>query len=139
MIVCDTSGLYAAYIANQARHSEVRAAVDTQPGPLVVSSFVLTELDYLLRTKAGIDAEAGRLRDIAAGAYEVAGLSNSEVGQAISLIERYSNRNLGLADAANVVLAARYRTTTLLTLDERDDRIVRPMWGDNFRILPAEA
>jgi predicted nucleic acid-binding protein len=139
VIVCDTSGLYAAYNANQPGHQAVLAAVDADPGPLVVSSYVLTELDYLLRTKVSVEAELALLRDVETGAYEVATLSSSEVGQAIALIERYANRNLGIADAGNVVLAARYRTTQLLTLAERDFRIVRPLWGKTFAVLPADA
>ena len=137
MIICDTSGLYAAYNADQAGHRETVAATE-EAGPLVVSSYVLTELDYLLRTRVGIAAEIGLLRDVEAGAYDVTDLSGAELGQAIGLIERYADRNLGLADAANVVLAARHRTTRLLTLDLRDYRIVRPLWGEAFTLLPAD-
>lgn len=141
MIICDTSGLYAAaaYNADQPGHRETLAAVAEHTGPLVVSPYVLTELDYLLRTRVGVDAEVGMLRDVQTGAYEVADLSSAELEQAISLIERYVNRNLGIADAANVVLAARHRTTRLLTLDARAYRIVRPLWGDAFTLLPADA
>jgi hypothetical protein len=139
LIICDTSGLYAAYNARQPDHRETVAVVDGDPGPLVVSPYVLTELDYLLRTKVGVAAEVGLLRDVEAGAYEVTGLSDLEMGQAISLIEQYADRNLGIADAANVVLAARHRTTQLLTLDPRDYRVVRPLWGDAFTLLPADA
>lgn len=139
MIICDTSGLYAAYNADQPDHRETLAAVAEPAGPLVVSPYVLTELDYLLRTRVGVDAEVGMLRDVQAGAFDVADLSLAELEQAISLIERYADRNLGIADAANVVLAARYRTTRLLTLHARDYRIVRPLWGDAFTLLPADA
>lgn len=139
MIVCDTSGLYAAYNAAQPGHGKTVAVVDAAAGPLVVSHYVVTELDYLLRTRVGVHAEAGMLRDVAAGAYEVATLTDPELGQVISLIEQYADRNLGIADAANIVLAARYRTTHLLTMDERDYRIVRPLWGEAFTVLPADA
>jgi predicted nucleic acid-binding protein len=139
LIICDTSGLYAAYNSRQPGHRETVAAVNGSAGPLVVSPYVLTELDYLLRTKVGVDAEIGMLRDVEAGAYDVTALSEPELGRAIALIEQYEDRNLGIADAANVILAARYRTTNLLTLDERDYRIVRPLWGDAFTVLPADA
>ena len=138
MIVCDTSGLYAAYNARQPEHDAVLAALERRRGPLVVSSYVLTELDYLLRTRVSIEAELGLLRDVDAGAYEVSSLSATEIGSAITLIERYADRNLGLADAANVVLAARFRTNALLTLDERDYRVVRPLWGERFELVPAD-
>lgn len=139
MIICDTSGLYAAYNSRQPGHRETVAAVSRAPGPLVVSHYVVTELDYLLRTKVGVDAEVGMLKDVEAGVYQVAELSEAELTQAISVIERYADRNLGIADAANVVLAARHRTTSLLTLDERDYRIVRPLWGDAFTLLPTDS
>ena len=138
MIVCDTSGLYAAYNARQAEHSNVMAALERRRGPLVVSPYVLTELDYLLRTRVSIEAELGLLRDVEAGAYEVSSLTSVEIGSAIALIERYSDRNLGLADTANVVLAARFRTTVLLSLDERDYRVVRPLWGERFELVPGD-
>lgn len=82
--------------------------MDKVPGPLVVSQYVLTELDYLLRTKVSVEAEVGMLGDLQAGAYETAELAATEIASAISLIERYASRNLGIADAANVVLAARF-------------------------------
>lgn len=139
LIICDTSGLYAAYNTRQPGHRETVAAVNKSAGPLVVSQYVVTELDYLLRTKVGVDAQLGMLRDVQAGAYEVTALSEPELDRAIALIEQYTDRNLGIADAANVILAARYRTTDLLTLDERNYRVVRPLWGDAFRLLPADS
>lgn len=138
MIIADTSGLYAAYNNKQPEHRDVAAAVDHAEHPLVVSPYVLTELDYLMRTRMSVAAEAAMLEDVAAGAFEVAELRDGELAQVVALIEQYANRNLGLADAANVVLAARYRTTRILTLDERDYRVVRPLWGEAFQILPVD-
>lgn len=46
--------------------------------------------------------------------------------------------SLGLADCALVALAARYRTTQLLSFDERHFRAVAPLTGDTFTILPAD-
>jgi hypothetical protein len=40
---------------------------------------------------------------------------------------------------SNVVLADRYRTTRLLTLDQRHLRVLRPLWGANaFTLLPFD-
>ena len=88
MIVCDTSALYAAYNARQPEHKKVLAALERRRGPLVMSSYVLTELDYLLRTKVSLEAEVGLLPDVEAGAYEVSSLSTAEIGTAAALIER---------------------------------------------------
>lgn len=44
---------------------------------------------------------------------------------------------IGIADAANVVLAHRYRTTWLLTLDQRHFRRLRPLWdAGHFSLMP---
>ena len=54
---------------------------------------------------------------------------------------RRSDRALGLnlAFAVNVALAARYQTGTILTLDRRDFRTVRPLTGHlAFRLLPDD-
>jgi predicted nucleic acid-binding protein len=44
----------------------------------------------------------------------------------------------GLADASIVVLADRYATLDLLTLDERHFRAVRGLGNRPFRLLPAD-
>lgn len=46
---------------------------------------------------------------------------------------------MGLADASLVVLAHRYGTDRLLTLDERHFRVLRTREGQPFRLLPADA
>jgi len=44
-----------------------------------------------------------------------------------------------VADASVAVIAAKARTTNLLTLDERHFRCIRPLWGEVFSLLPADA
>jgi len=63
-----------------------------------------------------------------AGAYQLAAFNSEELAAATEVIERHSDQNIGLADASIVVLAARARTTRLLTLDQRHFRTVRPLW-----------
>jgi predicted nucleic acid-binding protein len=52
------------------------------------------------------------------------------------VIERYADQSIGVADASNVVLAERYRTRTIVTLDRRHFDVLRPLSGGRFRILP---
>ena len=58
--------------------------------------------------------------------------------EAAGVVERYSDLRIGLADASIVVLAAKYGTTRVLTLDERHFRAMRPLHADAFTILPAD-
>ena len=50
MIIADTSGLLALYNQREPNHHRVRVAVESIAGPLVVSPFVVAELDYLVAT-----------------------------------------------------------------------------------------
>ena len=66
-------------------------------------------------------------------------LSREELRSARAVIARYRDLHLGLADASLVVLAERYDTRRILTFDERAFRVVRPLQGGHFTILPADA
>ena len=50
----------------------------------------------------------------------------------------YADLNLGLCDAAVIALAERLKIDTILTVDERDFRILRTAPGRAFRLLPAD-
>ncbi len=139
MIICDTSGLIAAYSATDARHRQVTRVLGSDPDALILSPYVLAELDYLVATRAGVRAELKVLGDVAAGVYRLAEFDRFDVARAAAVAERYQDMRIGLADASVVVLAARYRTTRLLTLDERHFRAIKPLNADTFSILPADA
>ncbi|WP_370592640.1 hypothetical protein [Streptomyces sp. NBRC 109706] len=53
---------------------------------------------------------------------------------------KHEGLRLDLADAVGVVLAHRYRTDRVLTLDRRDFRAITPLTPgfESFRILPTD-
>jgi predicted nucleic acid-binding protein len=138
VIVLDTSGLLAALDADQRHHQPARQVLAADPGPLLLSPFVLAELDHLLLERVGVDAERALLEEVARGAYELVGFGAAEVDEAADVLGRYGDLRLGLADASVVVIAGAAKTTRLLTLDERHFRPVRPLWGKAFTLLPAD-
>ncbi|CAN5683569.1 type II toxin-antitoxin system toxin ribonuclease C26 [soil metagenome] len=137
MIVLDTSGLLAAIDSSQRRHESTRRALESSAGPLLLSPFVLAELDYLLSTRVGADAETPLLNEVAEGAYQLESFGPEDVRTATELIERYRELGIGLADASIVVIAARAGTNRILTLDEHF-RAIRPLRGRPFQLLPKE-
>lgn len=139
MLVCDTSGLIAYFDADDAQHPSVSAAIGADPGPYVVSPYVLAELDYLLATRRGVTAELASLAELAGGAWDLPSLHASDLRRAAEIIDRYRDQRIGLADASLVVLAARLRTSRLLTLDERHFRVVHSLTGRPFQLLPADS
>ena len=138
MIVCDTSGLFSAYDEDQSQHAKVMEVLEAEPGPFLLSPFVLAELDYFVIGRLGSHIEAKLLSDVVRGGYELCPMAAADVGEAHSLIQKYADLKIGLADASIAVIAARYETTRILTLDERHFRAIEPLWGKSFTLLPAD-
>jgi uncharacterized protein len=139
LLVLDTSGLLAALDGTQRFHTPARKALTDYEGALLLSPFVLAELDYLLSTRVGRNAEVALLGEVGRGTFQLEPFSEDDVAEVVGVIERYADFGLGLADASNVVLAQRYDTLDVLTLDERHFRVLRGPRDRPFRLLPADA
>jgi uncharacterized protein len=139
LILLDSSGLFAALVDTEVHHASARSALERDAPPFVLSPFVLCELDYLLTSSVGVEPELALLEDVTAGAYELTPFDGGDVAAAHEVIERYRDLGIGLADASIVVLAARYGTDRVLTLDERHFRALRTPNGRPFTLLPADA
>lgn len=137
MLICDTSALLAYFDRSDRHHAAVAAAVESDPGPFVLSPYVVAELDYLVATQRGVAAELAALGELAGGAWKLATFEAADLASATAVVERYSDQAIGVADASLVVLAHRYRTDRLLTLDHRHFRVVRTISGRPFVLLPA--
>ncbi len=138
MIVLDTSGLLAAIDGSQRQHAACAAALARARPPLILSPFVLAELDYLLATEVGGDAESALLREVSRGVFQIESYSAADVAKALEVIEKYRDQDIGLADASIVVLAHRHGTRDVLTLDERNFRSLRTIDRRKFRVLPGD-
>ncbi len=139
VIVLDTSGLLAAIDSSQRFHEAAKETLGRTVEPLILSPFVLAELDYLLAARVGREAELALLQEVARETYRLAPFSIGNVAEARRIMVQYADLRIGLADASNVVLANRHGTLDVLTLDERHFRALRGPGGRPFRILPADA
>ena len=137
MIIADTSGLLALFNRRESAHEKIKAIVDAEPEPLVVSPFVVAELDYLVTTRIGVEAELSVLTELAGGAYHLASWTRAHLVQATAVIERYWDQQIGVTDASIVVLAHEHRTRSLLTLDHRHFDVLLPLDGGRFQLLPS--
>ncbi len=136
MTVADTSGLLALFNTTEPRHDTVARLVAEMDEPLVVSPYVVAELDYLVASRVGVDAELAMLGEIAGGAYELAQIGATDLARASGLIARYRDQSIGIADASILLLADRHRTREILTLDHRHFDVLRPLSGGRFRLIP---
>lgn len=138
-LVLDSSGLLAAIDNSQEDHDSARKALEAARGPLLISPFVLAELDYMISTRMGQGRELALLNEVGRGTYSLEPFSQGDLVEAMDVIERCADFGLGLADASNVVLAHRHGTLDVLTLDERHFRTLRGPRNQPFRLLPADA
>jgi len=138
-LILDSSGLLSAIDADQRFHQATREALGRAAGPLILSPFILAELDYMILTRYGHSEELSLLGEVARGVYRLEQISAEDVAKAMEVIERYVGfGDVGLADVSNVVLAQRYGTRDILTLDEQHFRVLRGPGDLPFRMLPAD-
>ena len=135
-MIIDTSALLAYFDTDEPDHQAVAAVIDNTDEPLVVSPYVVAELDYLVASRLGVTAELAVLAELAGGAWDLPAIDGDALKDARAVIDRYADQRIGVADASNVVLAARYRTHTIATLDHRHFDVLRPLPGGRFTILP---
>lgn len=135
MIIADTSGLLALFNRREPAHLRVASAVGKSTGPLIVSPFVVAEVGYLVATRLGVDAELTVLRELASGAYEHATLATDDLEACAGVVARYRDQAIGVTDASLVVLARRYDTRSILTLDRRHFDVIRPLGGGHFKLI----
>lgn len=102
----------------------------------MVSAFVAAEADYLILTRLGVDVQTAFVEDLAS-AYRVDSLDPTELTRAAELCRRYRDLELGLADASIVVLAAKWSTRAVATLDGRHFRAVTALDGKPFELVPG--
>jgi uncharacterized protein len=141
-LIVDTSAILASLDEAYAEHEPIAACLASDAGPLIISPMVVAEADYMLYTRLGAAAARRFAADVAAEAYELPEWTSGDHAVVLDIINRNSDDSnyIGVTDAANVVLADRYRTTRLLTLDQRHFRRLRPLWGaDYFTLLPYDS
>jgi predicted nucleic acid-binding protein len=135
-LIVDTSALIALFNDRDPAHAITRDLMEQVREPLILSPYVVAELDYMLATRLGVERELAVLRELAGEAWTHASFGANEMRVAIGVVERYADLKIGLADASNVVLADRYSTRTIATLDRRHFGAVRPLHGGRFSLVP---
>jgi uncharacterized protein len=139
--IVDTSAILALLDEAYPEHGAIAGTIGIADGPLVVSPMITAEADYMLHTRLGVEAAQRFAADVVSEAYELAEWTVSDHAMALDISRRLGDHKdyIGIADASNVVLADRYRTTLILTLDQRHFRRLRPLWGaSHFTVLPYD-
>jgi predicted nucleic acid-binding protein len=137
-LIVDAGALYAQADADEPRHGAVVEVLRNERETLVTTELAVAEADYLILDRLGLSVELAFLEDLVEGTIVTECLTRSELAVARSVVQRYGDLQLGLADASLVVLADRFKTKRMLTFDERAFRVVAPLSGGSFTILPTD-
>jgi len=135
-VIVDTSGLLAFVNRREPLHEKVVHVVE-EARELIVSPYVVAEVDYLVATRLGVDAELAVLEELSGGAWILADFGQNDLQEAAAVIERYRDQDIGLADASLVVLAHRHHTRRILTLDHRHFTVLKPVGGGRYSLMPV--
>ncbi|KLL09641.1 type II toxin-antitoxin system VapC family toxin [Protofrankia coriariae] len=136
MIVVDTGPVVAVANRKDDHHRQCVDLLQNFPGPLLLPAPLLSEIGYMLFSRAGAKAEANFLRDVADGVYELAPVTPADAHRAADLVERYASLPLGTADAFVVAVAEKFQAVHIATLDRRHFSVVRPSHVPAFTLLP---
>lgn len=139
MLVVDAGPLVAFADLQDPRYESVCRIILGERTPPVIPAPVTAEADYLIASRVGEAARRSYLDDLAAGSFEVECLTSDDYARVAILERQYADLRPGLSDLSVVVISARLRCTRILTFDERRFRAIRPLYGDAFTLLPADA
>lgn len=134
-VLIDTGPIVAILSRRDQYHRICVEALRDMPGPLFTCWPVITEAAWLLRRSSA--AVQQLLRSIDTGFLELLPLTTGDAIAIASILKKYDDLGIQLADAALVHLAARDGLETVFTLDRRDFSVYRLPRGRAFRILPA--
>jgi predicted nucleic acid-binding protein len=136
LIILDTSVLFAYFVARDPNHERARAVIEGNPRQLVVSPYVVAELDYLVLTRWGVSREVAVLEELSEAEYEFPLMGQRDLLACLRVLAGYPDQRIGVTDASLVVLADRYGTRRIATFDRRYFGILRSMTGQPLHILP---
>ena len=136
MTLIDTGPLVALINRNDPHHLRCIEAVKGLPGgPLMTTWPCFTEAMYLLHKVGGYPAQAALWRMREARRLHLHHASDAEEASMASLMAKYHDLPMDLADASLVAAAESSATRRVFTLD-RDFRVYRLANGEAFEVIP---
>lgn len=135
MILTDAGPLIALIDRGEADHARCVSALAHVTLPLVTTWPALTEAMYLLGEAAGWPGQAALWRLVERGDLEVVDVTPTARARMRTLMDKYRDLPMDLADASLVALAEEHGWSRVFTLDS-DFLVYRLPRGRTFTIVP---
>jgi uncharacterized protein len=133
LTLLDTGFAVALFHQNDWHHQAVLQVVQQLRGTIVFPVPAITETVYLLRREACNTIHCGPHRQ----PLRLENPVTEDFDRAAELMLKYADADLDFVDALIAAIAERLNITRILTLDQRDFRLIRPRHCEAFEILPA--
>ena len=114
-VLLDTGVIVALLDRSERRHADCARAIQGLGATLITCEAVVAEACYLLRGLPG--ARGAVLANVGKGNFQIPFHLTAEAGDVATLMERYADVPMDLADACLVRLAELVDTPRILTLD----------------------
>ena len=133
--VADTGFVVGLAIASDQWHSECLKIYRKQ-AEIFLPQTVLAETAYLLARSGGNLVMAKFLKALPKTKYKLTALQPIDIDRTALILEQYADSRLDFVDASVAALAERLDAATILTIDHRDFRIIRPNHVEYFELQP---
>jgi uncharacterized protein len=135
VVIVDTGAWLALANPRDRFHLRVRQALGALHEPLVTTLPVVSEVTHSLLARMGTDAVLRFVDSWATGAFRVFDLKPEHVPRISSLMKKYADLPMDLADASLVILAEALEDGRIVSTDLRDFRAYKWKSRHPFRNL----
>lgn len=136
MIVVDTGAQLGLLDRSDPHHAALVALYERAPDRWILPWAILAEVDYLVASHLGDDAQAAWLADLAAGDFQVEWGTAGDLERTRQICAQYRELRPGLVDGVVMATAERLRAD-IATLDLRHFGVVALTHSP--RLLPRDA
>lgn len=137
MILTDAGPLVALIDSSDQDHAACTAALEVITLPMVTTSPAFTEAMYLLGRFTGWSGQRILWQETDNGNVEVVDIAGGLLARCRSLMEKYADRPMDLADASLIALAERDEHKRIFTLDS-DFSIYRMRNRKALQVIPVQ-
>jgi predicted nucleic acid-binding protein len=133
--VADTGFILAVATTTDVHHTACVATYRKETRILLPQS-TLAEVAYMLTRVGGNRVTASFLNGLPRTKYRLVALEDSDITRTAQLLLQYADAGVDFVDITLVAIAERLDIRRILTVDQRDFRIIRPVHCDHFELAP---
>ena len=136
-LLIDTGFLYATFDSTDQHHQAVtRTLQRLQREKLILPTATVVELGLMMNERLGRQATSRFIGDLERSPLQLEPLIRQDFARIGELLFQYQDARLDFVDAAITAIAERLNIRRVLTVDQRDFRMIRPKHCQFFEILP---